>query len=1037
MKLVGKHVDKHGAGYVTLRPEDDEDIWHLYNLIQEGDAIRAPAIRRVQKTTDTGSIDSQRVRLNLTIEVKKVEFSSYASGDANQASGDNSGSTGSSTASLQIAGKVISENPHVKLGAFHTLDIETNRDIRIEKADGWDSIALSRVEESVVPGRGAEVGAVVCGEGVAAFCLLSEHMTIVTHRISVPVPRKAAASGTSQHEKALSRFYGMLFDAFLRHIPYSNVGLKAIVIASPGWVRDTVYDHMMQEASKRGDKILQKALREKGVKVHVSSPHVHSLVEVLRSPEIVAQLKETKFAREGIALDKFHKMLATDELRAWYGPDHVVLAADRGAIGTLLISDELFRSSNPETRKKYVALTEAVQQKGGEVVIFSSMHESGQQLNQLSGIAAILTFPLDVEVVEAEEEEERKRKELEGEEGLNTRTMFRPFPRPFSALMAKRSRISSTASSSSAKKPRLDNTFPHRKVAMTNAAAAVDSDPPLPKLLQAVKDGVKNPDKGECVVYWMRMADLRISDNRALSLASARAKEENIPLIVIFVISPQDYTAHDRGARRIDFTLRNLSSVKGSLAKLHIPLHTFTERIRKNLPQSVISLLADYSCNSLYANIEYEVDELRRDLKVCSLAKSKGIKAIFVHNKCIIEPGVVTTKENRAYAVYSPFERTWISKLNEDQDYYLQEYPSPEPNASSVKKSEKFSNLFSTPVPESVPGFELEEEDRKTMLKVWPAGEEHAEKILDRFVHTKSRSCQMGIASPLADGAEESDKSSRLMKYDKDRDNATRDTTSRLSPYLSAGVISVRACVRATLTMQKSDKVDGSRGSGIGVWVQELAWRDFYTNILTSFPRVSMGRPYLEKYAKVVWENHQERGAGGGGYSGDDPDPVGQGDDGAMLKAWKEGRTGVPIVDAAMRCIKQMGWVHNRLRMIVAMYLTKDLMIDWRVGERYFMQQLIDGDLASNNGGWQWSASTGVDPCPYFRIFNPYNQSTKADPSGEFIRHFVPELSKLRGTELHKPPPAVADKLGYPRAIVEHDKSRERALRRFKNPGEK
>ncbi|KAJ8086761.1 DNA photolyase phr1 [Marasmius tenuissimus] len=398
-------------------------MWHLYNLIQEGDSVRAGAIRRVQKTSNTGSIDSQRIRLKLTLQVTRVEFSSFSSGEANQAAGSSAeagSSANASTASLQISGRVISENPHVKLGAFHTLDIEANRDVRIEKSDGWDSVAISRVEESVVPGRGAEVGAVVCGEGTAAFCLLSEHMTLVAHRISVSIPRKAAASGTSQHEKALTKFYGTLFDAFLRHIPYANVGLKAIVIASPGWVRDSVYDYMLQEAGKRGDKALQRALKEKGVKVHVSSPHVHSLVEVLRSPQIANQLKETKFAREGITLDKFHKMLATDELRAWYGPEHVVLASDRGAIGTLLISDDLFRSSNPETRKKYVALTEAVQQKGGEVVIFSSMHESGQQLNQLSGIAAILTFPLDVEVVEAEEreaEEERKRKEAEGAEG--------------------------------------------------------------------------------------------------------------------------------------------------------------------------------------------------------------------------------------------------------------------------------------------------------------------------------------------------------------------------------------------------------------------------------------------------------------------------------------------------------------------------------------------------------------------------------------------------------------------------------------------
>ncbi|KAF8845833.1 hypothetical protein BDN67DRAFT_961485 [Paxillus ammoniavirescens] len=422
MKLVGKYVDKTGLGHVTLRPEDDEDMWHLYNLIQQDDLVRAPAIRRVQNVSATGSTESHRVRLNLTLRVSKVEYSSSAAqtSTADQASsGSAPSSAPSTTTTLHISGRVTSENQHVKLGAFHTLDIEPNRDVRIEKIDGWDSIALSRVEESCVPGRGAEVGAVVCGEGTAAFCLLSQHLTVVTHRVSVPVPRKASAPGTSQHEKAMAKFYMTVYDAFIRHIPYNNPTLRAIVFASPGWVRDAVYSSMMNEAGRRGDKPLAKSLREKGIKVHVSSAHVHSLVEVLKSPEIVAQLKETKFAREGIVLDKFFKMLGSDEMRAWYGPEHVCLAADRGAIGTLLISDELFRASDPKTRKRYVLLVESVQQKGAEVVIFSSMHESGQQLNQLTGIAAILTFPLDIEIVEAEEKEaaeeaERKRLEEEG-----------------------------------------------------------------------------------------------------------------------------------------------------------------------------------------------------------------------------------------------------------------------------------------------------------------------------------------------------------------------------------------------------------------------------------------------------------------------------------------------------------------------------------------------------------------------------------------------------------------------------------------------
>jgi len=383
MKLIKKLIDKHGTGFVSLRPEDDEDMWHLYNLIQKNDLVRATAIRRIQNVSSTGSTESHRIRLNLTVQVSRVDFSSSsAPTDLSNATATSSVSSPTAplpTASLHISGPVTSENDHVRMGAFHTLDIETNRDVRIEKADGWDSIAISRVEESCVPGKGAEVGAVVCGEGTAAFCLLSQHMTVITHRLSVPIPRKGSASGASQHEKALTKFYGTLFDAFLRHIPYSSPGLRAIVLASPGWVRDSVYEFMVGEASKRGDKVLARALKDKVLRVHITSPHVHSLVEVLKSPEIVSRLKETKFAREGIMLDKFFKMLGTDEQRAWYGPTHVSLAANRGAVGTLLISDELFRASDPAQRKIYVELVETVKGNGAEVLIFSSMHESGQR----------------------------------------------------------------------------------------------------------------------------------------------------------------------------------------------------------------------------------------------------------------------------------------------------------------------------------------------------------------------------------------------------------------------------------------------------------------------------------------------------------------------------------------------------------------------------------------------------------------------------------------------------------------------------------
>ncbi|KAJ6598937.1 FAD binding domain of DNA photolyase-domain-containing protein [Mycena vulgaris] len=580
-------------------------------------------------------------------------------------------------------------------------------------------------------------------------------------------------------------------------------------------------------------------------------------------------------------------------------------------------------------------------------------------------------------------------------------------------------------------------TFNPKKIASPDAAAAADADPPLLSLLKAMKDGTRTLKNGESIVYWMRMGDLRISDNRALSLASAHAKKVKIPLVVLFVLSPQDYIAHDRSPRRIDFTLRNLALLKESLAKLHIPLHTITQPNRRAVPRDVLSFLENLSACAVYANIEYEVDELRRDVQICKAAKSKGISAVFAHDKCIVEPGAVLTGKNSTYAVYTPYQKAWLAKLNANIPYYLENCPAPHANPESVRTLAQFSALFDTPVPHSIPGFELDPVDRAKMEEVWPAGEPKAHDILERFIRTKARSCQLAAVDPLAPGAEDSSKRSRIVVYDAERDRADRDTTSRISPYLAAGVLSARACVRATVSdkaPKAGGKVDGGKTTGIGRWVQELAWRDFYVCILAGFPRVSMGRPFLAKYDNVVWEGPalDEAYATNAGSTSQEADLARAA---VNIEKWKSGHTGFPIVDAAMRCLNEMGWMHNRMRMICAMVLAKHAMIDWRIGEKYFMEKLIDGDLASNNGGWQWIASTGVDSCPYFRVFNPYTQSLKADPTGDFIRHYVPELAKVRGPDLHNPSVAMADKLGYPRPIVKHDEARDRAIRRFKNPG--
>lgn len=602
-----------------------------------------------------------------------------------------------------------------------------------------------------------------------------------------------------------------------------------------------------------------------------------------------------------------------------------------------------------------------------------------------------------------------------------------PLPR---ISMSKRER-SASATHDAVKRTRVASpgSFTPIKVATPEAAAAADANPPLKQLVEEMKKGVKVPSKGDCVVYWMRMTDMRLSDNRGLSNAFVQSRMDGVPVIVLFVISPQDYIAHDRGARKIDFTLRNLRLLKERLADLDIPLHAVSFTPRKKIPEKVLALVNTFGCKRIYANIEYEVDELRRDIELCKLARPLGIQVNLRHNKSIIEPGVLyAPSSGKAYAVYSPYRKLWLKTANANLAHYLGAPEHPDANEPSVRESSTFGHLFATEIPASIPGFELDDTDKAKMAEIWPEGEERAREILLRFLSTKARSTQLGAVDPLAPGAQDVLKHNRIVKYGDDRDRADKDTTSRLSPYLSSGVISARELLRTTMELFNMKTINGEGDTGASRWIQEVIWRDFYTDVLASFPRVSMGRPFLEKYSTVVWENHQ---------APQDPNSAGKpNSDADGLMRWKLGKTGVPVVDAAMRCINEMGWVHNRLRMIVAMYLCKHLMIDWRVGERYFMEKLIDGDLASNNGGWQWSASTGVDPCPYFRIFNPHSQSTKADPSGDFIRHWVPELKLVRGPDLHNPSHSVVDKLGYPRPVIEHKEGRERAMRRFKNPGE-
>lgn len=279
---------------------------------------------------------------------------------------------------------------------------------------------------------------------------------------------------------------------------------------------------------------------------------------------------------------------------------------------------------------------------------------------------------------------------------------------------------------------------------------------------------------------------------------------------------------------------------------------------------------------------------------------------------------------------------------------------------------------------ETLPGFKVS--------PLFPAGEQEALARLDEFLHR------------------------RIYAYDENRNRMDLDGTSSLSPYLHFGMVGLRQAVHAARQAMAGVPGEASKRSA-EVWLNELIWREFYIQILFHFPHV-VRTAYNRSLAGIAWRNDESE-----------------------FEAWKTGQTGVPIVDAAMRQLREIGWMHNRARMIAASYLVKDLLVDWRRGEAWFMENLLDGDLAANNGGWQWVAGTGTDAAPYFRIFNPVLQSLKFDPNGDYIRRWVPELRMLDSKTIHAPWEKGLNVKGYPGRPVA-GQNKERTLQAYRSSKE-
>lgn len=403
MKVLKKQISaKDGSGLILLRPETPEDLWHSYNLLQEGDLVRCTTLRKVIKETSTGSTSSSKKRMSLTIRLKKVDFDPQS-------------------LEVRLSGITTSESDFVRMGSHHTLTLELMQNFSLEKAC-WDQIYLDLIDEACHPERQSEVAAVVMQVGLAHLCLIAGSLTITKARIDVNIPKKR--TGSSQHAKSVQKFYEAVYQALLRHVPWDKV--KIVLIASPGFVKDDFYQYILQESVRRDDRVFVEN-KAKILLVKASSGHKHSLEEVLSDASILSQMEETKVAKEVAVLNKFMRMMDTDPLKAYYGYLHVSKADEQMAVDSLLVTDELFRNSDVATRKKYVALVESVREHGGKVYVFSSMHVSGQQLQQVSGVAAILRYALPdlEELEEAALEEWQEEEESEDDEEYDPESRIR------------------------------------------------------------------------------------------------------------------------------------------------------------------------------------------------------------------------------------------------------------------------------------------------------------------------------------------------------------------------------------------------------------------------------------------------------------------------------------------------------------------------------------------------------------------------------------------------------------------------------------
>jgi deoxyribodipyrimidine photo-lyase len=477
-------------------------------------------------------------------------------------------------------------------------------------------------------------------------------------------------------------------------------------------------------------------------------------------------------------------------------------------------------------------------------------------------------------------------------------------------------------------------------------------------------------------LVWLRR-DLRTDDNAALHNALAAARQ----VWCVFVFDSAILDALPRADRRVEFIRDSLADLDGQLRALALAhgVPGVGLLVRHGDARDAVPALARLlGVQAVYASHDDEPAALARDARVRGHLADAGIALHTGKDHVVFERSEVLTATGGAYSVFTPYKNAWLKKVDA--------------GVLAPRVVAPLAGRLAPPPPTLATGVPTLADIGFTPTNLHqmklPTGSSGAQALLDDFL-------------------------TRIDAYDTARDFPAVKGPSYLSTHLRFGTVGIRRLAREAWQRVQG----GSRGAE--VWLSELIWRDFYHQVLHHHPHVA-GASFKPAYDKIAWAH---------GKAAD-----------ALFAAWCDGRTGYPLVDAAMHQINQTGYMHNRLRMVVASFLTKDLGIDWRRGEAYFATHLNDFDLAANNGGWQWAASTGCDAQPYFRIFNPVSQSEKFDAEGKFIRRYLPQLAGLPNKLIHAPWLARPVDLAaanlrlpqdYPLPVVDHAQARDATLQRY------